>query len=352
MSNLTTRKIVLGLLMALVLAFSVQGIAEAFTVTQSSTSDEFKLVKSVGTVSGSFSFNITFDQVSEVTGTGTSTLTVNEPTGVTVTSFTVTSSGTDTDASNTTVTGDPTSTSATGRVSYTLAAGASSLGLKTFSIAGNTVHTAYGVRDESWNSIYLLNNGTMSPVLNAARTTPSITVDTNASWTKVTFSTTSGLLYSSGANYLYVSGSKLTASLPSGSRSITAYSQIDGSLMVGVQYRATQDATATVTAQIPRSTHPDSTHKVTVFFDSSVRVERTSGNDQFGQVNSTTLAVANTQQLVHPLVVRVLDGTRGVGQKQGSVTFTADNGALRNGALRYFSASLFDNDATKFRTKY
>ena len=31
MNNLTTRKIVLGLLMALVLAFSVQGIAEALT---------------------------------------------------------------------------------------------------------------------------------------------------------------------------------------------------------------------------------------------------------------------------------------------------------------------------------
>ena len=30
MYNLTTRKIVLGLLMALVLTFSVQGIAEAF----------------------------------------------------------------------------------------------------------------------------------------------------------------------------------------------------------------------------------------------------------------------------------------------------------------------------------
>ena len=31
MSNLTTRKIVLGMLMVLVLAFSVQGIADALT---------------------------------------------------------------------------------------------------------------------------------------------------------------------------------------------------------------------------------------------------------------------------------------------------------------------------------
>ena len=33
MNNLTTRKIVLGMLMALVLAFSVQGIADAVEIT-------------------------------------------------------------------------------------------------------------------------------------------------------------------------------------------------------------------------------------------------------------------------------------------------------------------------------
>ena len=39
MNNLTTRKIVLGMLMALVLAFSVQGIAEALTFRTSRTGD-------------------------------------------------------------------------------------------------------------------------------------------------------------------------------------------------------------------------------------------------------------------------------------------------------------------------
>ena len=34
MNNLTTRKIVLGLLMGLVLVFSVQGIADALTLTK------------------------------------------------------------------------------------------------------------------------------------------------------------------------------------------------------------------------------------------------------------------------------------------------------------------------------
>ena len=39
MNNLTTRKIVLGMLMTLVLAFSVQGIADALTVTRRSSDD-------------------------------------------------------------------------------------------------------------------------------------------------------------------------------------------------------------------------------------------------------------------------------------------------------------------------
>ena len=39
MNNLTTRKIVLGMLMALVLAFSVQGIADALTFGTSRSGD-------------------------------------------------------------------------------------------------------------------------------------------------------------------------------------------------------------------------------------------------------------------------------------------------------------------------
>ena len=39
MNNLTTRKIVLGMLMTLVLAFSVQGIADALTFSTSRTGD-------------------------------------------------------------------------------------------------------------------------------------------------------------------------------------------------------------------------------------------------------------------------------------------------------------------------
>ena len=53
MSNLTTRKIVLGLLMVLVLAFSVQGIADALTFGTSRTGD-------LQTVLANDDFSITF----------------------------------------------------------------------------------------------------------------------------------------------------------------------------------------------------------------------------------------------------------------------------------------------------
>ena len=44
MNNLTTRKIVLGMLMALVLTFSVQGIADALTFSRPSNSGDLQTV--------------------------------------------------------------------------------------------------------------------------------------------------------------------------------------------------------------------------------------------------------------------------------------------------------------------
>ena len=201
---------------------------------------------------------------------------------------------TDTDGNatdNARVSVDPTRTSAyTATVRYTLATGDTGLGVKDFAAndAGTTtVHTAYGVRADSQNTFSTLSDGTTSPQTGAESSGKAIQVTTNQSWTKVTFSTTSGQLYSSGTSrYYYVSGSKLVRSLPSGSRSITAYPDSATDNVVEVQYRATGNTTATVTAMIPGSVNRASTHKVTVFFDSSVKVERISGNEQFGQINS------------------------------------------------------------------
>ena len=59
MNNLTTRKIVLGMLMALVLAFSVQGIADALTFKESRTGDVVTLSPNKKGFTIKFSVNLT-----------------------------------------------------------------------------------------------------------------------------------------------------------------------------------------------------------------------------------------------------------------------------------------------------
>ena len=58
MNNLTTRKIVLGILMALVLAFSVQGIADALTLSRPVNSNDLQTV-GVGEFTVTFSVSLT-----------------------------------------------------------------------------------------------------------------------------------------------------------------------------------------------------------------------------------------------------------------------------------------------------
>ena len=69
MSNLTTRKIVLGTLMVLVLAFSVQGIADALSFRESRTGDLQTIV-----INNEFTISLTVVPGSNTTpiiGTGT-----------------------------------------------------------------------------------------------------------------------------------------------------------------------------------------------------------------------------------------------------------------------------------------
>ena len=58
MNNLTTRKIVLGLLMVLVLVFSVQGIADALTLDHRSGGGNYQTVFPGGTFTISFSVRL------------------------------------------------------------------------------------------------------------------------------------------------------------------------------------------------------------------------------------------------------------------------------------------------------
>ena len=155
MNNLTTRKIVLGMLMTLVLAFGVRGIADAFEVTKSTNS--VALLPISGTTSEqTFSFGIKFtsDEVgadlvpADDDNKGTTTVTLSAS-GVTITSFKVGNLADDNaDGDLATAVVDAASTSNyTATVKYTL----SSVGKKVFTVTGATnsadrVYTAWGVQ--------------------------------------------------------------------------------------------------------------------------------------------------------------------------------------------------------------
>ena len=150
MNNLTTRKIVLGLLMTLVLAFSVQGIADAFEVTKSTNS--VALLPISGTTSEqTFSFGITFTTtevgadlvLADDDNKGVTTVTLSA-TNATITSFKVGNLADDnTDNNPNTAVVDAASTSSyTVTVKYTLAV----VGERNFEVDGTRVYTAYGVQ--------------------------------------------------------------------------------------------------------------------------------------------------------------------------------------------------------------
>ena len=380
MSNLTTRKIVLGLLMTLVLAFGVQEIAEAQSVsvsgdgaTTSSTSGT-KIVEGPTPVTRSFRITVSGAENDNI-------ITIEGSAGVTITgitgqdalindhgivgpldqqSVTITADAPNTwndptddpDAGATEENPDWESRSVTLTVKYTIGA----YGEYTVTVTANQIDTeitgspikAYVVQSESQNGFY---NLTVSPPttsgetallrLGAERGGKTIVVTTSQPsqpWTKVTFSTSSGELHSSGTtDYYYVGSNRnLFQTLPSGSRSITAYS--NGSSAIGVQYRATQNATATVTAQIPGSVQRTATQKVIIFYNGSVGLKRISGNNQFGPTNSSATA-PTARRLTNPLVVRVLDGdTRGVSGQE--VTFTINGANTGSAVLRAFSSAL------------
>ena len=359
MNNLTTRKIVLGMLMTLVLAFSVQGTADAQTLsvsgdgTAASADSGIQFIESTQ-ASSRRSFNIAVNgakdgqNITIVYGTNATAGTVVIPT---------TPAGASGNTAQISFTAPATLTTVPERAAWTWT-GTITVNYNvtnygqfevTVSRGGSPAWTgdepvpitAYLVRDRVASRFSTFTGSPDTRAENSQRSAIDISLTTVA-WTKVDFSvsTGSGTLYLGTAGS-YVSGNKLYPTFTTGSTSFSTYTNGSGSVVV--QFQATADTTATVRAQIPGATSSDGTHEVNIFFNSSVSLERISGNEQFGQVNSSTINVEHRQQLRNPLTVQVLDGTRGVGQKQGSVTFAVTAGG---GVLRYFSASLFDNDAT------
>ena len=161
MNNLTTRKIVLGLLMTLVLAFSVQGIADAFTVTKSTKSVALLPIPAGGITSEqTFTFGIRFTTAEVNQGNDTPDDT-NDPATISDDRITVTVSGTNatitsvkvgslTDEDTTTVIPqnvDPTTTSYTVTVKYTMnAVGENAFTVTDATNSSDRVYTSWGVQ--------------------------------------------------------------------------------------------------------------------------------------------------------------------------------------------------------------
>ena len=363
MNNLTTRKIVLGLLMALVLAFSVQGTAEAQTLsvsgdgTADSADSGIQFIESTQSTSRR-SFNIAVNRakngqnisIAYTTNTRDGTVVIpTSPAGASGNTTQISFIAPDPDGDLTQAERDAWTWTGTITVNYEVDA----YGQFTVTVThgGSPAWTgdepdpitAYLVRDRVASRFSTFTGNLATLQRNSQRSAIPISLTTTA-WTKVDFSISagSGTLYL-GATGSYVSGDKLYPTFTTGSTSFSTYT--NGSGAVSVQFEATADTTATVKAQIPGATSSDGTHEVTVFYNNSVRVERISGNNQFGPANSNTLAAEDRQQLSNPLVVQILDGTRGVSQKQGKVTFTvtAPSGAS-DGTLRYFSRAFFADE--------
>ena len=181
MNNLTTRKIVLGLLVTLVLAFSVQGTADAYELTRSTNSIALLPIPSSGTTSEqSFTFGIRFSQAEvDADDGGNPAIPTRYSIAVSnVTSLTV-SGLTDSDQDDSTATVDPTSTRTyTVTAKYILGASgktefAVTVTTATLSGGGNPVYTAYGVLRASQVRTFNFEDtaGTTNPKI--------ITVDSN-----------------------------------------------------------------------------------------------------------------------------------------------------------------------------
>ena len=359
MNNLTTRKIVLGMLMTLVLAFGVQGIVNAQSVsvrgdgsTTSASSGTTVITdyRTTPAVERSFTISVSGAEDTEtITIAGSSGVTITEITGednlvnnegsvagedsssVTITADapnTWNDPNDDSDAGATLENPDWKSGSVTLTVKYTVAV----FGRYTVTVTADDIDTdisgspitAYVVRSDTLaRGTSIAAGSTTTPLLRTSSV--SFTIDPVTQWTRVDLSVTGGKLYLDSGQYL--SGNKLFD--VSQRKEFTSLSMFtDGSGIVTAQLIQNSGQVAKVTATIPGSNQSGRTYTVTSFA-SAITVEQVSGNHQFGYTNQGT-NYGSWTKLQNALVVRVVDGhqtNRGVAGQW--VTFTTTGGRLR-----------------------
>ena len=354
MKNLTTRKIVFGMLMALVLAFSVQGIVDAQSVSVSgdgattSSDSGIQVIASPHTpaaIERSFTIQVNGAEDDEnVTILPTAGMVPAVVTKIEVTSAptngtpakgeaglsnTITFRGLGNDTNNNPITGNWTI-----KITYTVddfgGYEVSVGGTVDSDVAGSPVR-AYVVRSDEQSR--RANGGTGREINPAASTpqTPSVRAssinvkiaNSTEAWTKVNFTISGGQLYLSGGGQYLQSNRLYTVSGSEKYFSSLSVFTIGGTATANIRINPNQ--TAKITASIPGSPSAKATYIVTSFFD-DITLERVSGNYQHDY---------GGEYLDAPLVVRVSDGPidrrRGVsGQK---VTFTLA-GSGTDGDLR------------------
>ena len=324
MNNLTTRKIVLGLLMALVLAFSVQGIADA-TLTPKASTEDPDIIFTDGSAASSvntFTFTVTAKDAMAVDQV------VISPEGAIITNITATGftrvDATISPTSDTSVSdGDRTVT-----VFYTVVTRKK----YTFAVGGTTVYTAYALKADRFAERFT--TGTPTPQLGGQGFDRPFAV-TMSPWVQVDLSV-------SGGSFIIPSTVPvITKSGGTRPTSFSTFTEVGDSIILAT-IRVNNNQTAKVTARIPGSNVVNATRVVTYFFNSNVTLKRMSGNNQFGSTNTTPTA-HTARRLTHPLVVRLLDGdTRGVSGQD--VKFGIDDVSNSGGAvLRAFSSALLGN---------
>ncbi len=359
MKNLMTHKFAFGVLMALVLAFSVQGVVEAQTTRVSADSAITSSTAGTTTIpvfdiSGTNLLTRSFTLT--VTGAADGETVGITATGATVTEIRTTSApgdpasdpddGTDPEPSpalndvvsgttitfgglgnrndgQDTTTGDPNTANWTFRVTYTVAA----LGAYSIEVDNNDLSpdiAAYVVQSKGKAASYQLNKAaaadiTQTPqIANTAMEVQVTDGTTGQTWVQVDLNITNGRLYPTGQ---FVIGSRLYNANEANNNGYTALSVFTstGGDIDGVTVAPNRGQTATVTAKISGVTGDHASHTVTYFDSGVVTIDRVSGNYQHAKEGD---------RLAQPLVVRVLDGTRNVANQR--VRFTASGGQLRS----------------------
>ena len=383
MNNLTTRKIVLGMLITLVLAFSVQGIADAIdSFSKPSDSNGTAAARhypviyddAPPTPEHTFSFRVNGAKdndtvivtpsnanVVRMTVARAATNEEGTPTSGTTTGTTITfdAPNSDTDDAGTEIgvdEGESDTWSWSGIVTVTYTA--TTYGQYGLAVSGTTSGVGANPTSLSFNGYVVQGTSnaaqfryTIDKSASTTTATPQITstgdstisvevvrADLAQEWTQVDLTITGGKFYLTSGS-LYLSNRRLyQAPGFTESTRLSVFTEGGGGTIPSVNVRPNSNTTAKVTAKVTGAPGINATHVVTYFYSNAVTIKRISGNNQFGSTNTTPTA-HTARRLTDLLVVSVLDGPTNKVSGQ-DVKFEISIPNTGSAVLRAFSSAL------------